>query len=162
MTKIFQDKSCNSSPMTNTRRDNRRKWGIIVNYASQSNNHENYVAVKAYSWCLNPSEGGNGTGAETDPAPEFFERAGAETASNFLVGAPQPCINVKCLYVYKNLVVPVWVSTEIRSCSARRHGCRIGMASTAGEPCSVGSTSPRPSLFCTSFFSSVSRPLVLT
>ena len=43
MTKIFQNKSCNSSQMTNTRRDNRRKWGTIVNYASQSKNHENYV-----------------------------------------------------------------------------------------------------------------------
>ena len=62
--------------MTNTRRDIRRKWGIIVNYASQSKNHENYVVDIANPWCLYPSEGGAG--------------AGAETAPNFLVAAPQP------------------------------------------------------------------------
>ena len=49
--------------MTNTRRDNRRKWGIIVNYASQSKNHENYFVDIANSWCLYPSEGGAGAGA---------------------------------------------------------------------------------------------------
>ena len=60
----------------NTRRDNSRKWGIIVNYASQSKNHENYVAVIANPWCHYPSKGG----------------AGAKTTPNFLVMAPQPCM----------------------------------------------------------------------
>ena len=47
MTKNVQDKSCNSFPITITIRDIRRKWGIKVNYASQSKNHENYVAFIA-------------------------------------------------------------------------------------------------------------------
>ena len=47
MTNFFYDKSWFSFPMTITRRDNRRKWGILVNYAGQSKNHENYVVYIA-------------------------------------------------------------------------------------------------------------------
>ena len=40
-------KNFNSPQMKNTRRDDRRKWVIKVNFTIQSKNHENYVAVIA-------------------------------------------------------------------------------------------------------------------
>ena len=58
--------------------------------------------------------------------------------------------------------LPVWVSTETNSCSDLRHGCRMGMERTAGEPCKVASTPPSFNLCWTMVFSSVSLALVLT
>ena len=53
----------NSALVVNMRRDNRRKWEIIVNYACQSGNYEDCVAVFANPLYPHPWE--EGAGAET-------------------------------------------------------------------------------------------------
>ena len=49
--------------------------GIIdkTKYLCQSENHEDYVAVMENLWYLSTKKGG--AGAETAPAPGFFQRA---------------------------------------------------------------------------------------
>ena len=53
------------------------------------------------SWYPLLQEGGAGAGAETAPAPGFLERAGAETAPNFLVAAPHPWYIIYYKTVYR-------------------------------------------------------------
>ena len=65
-----------------------RKWGIILNYISQSWYDEKFTTVFENPWYLHPYE--RGTGAEMAPALQFSEKAGAETAPSFWVAAPQP------------------------------------------------------------------------
>lgn len=33
--------------------------------------------------------------------------------------------------------IPVWVSTVINSCSARKHGCKMATDKIAGDPCKL-------------------------